>query len=187
MKYSLSILFIAVFSLLGCQKDPTRTDGELQKESGVQLVQAEDGSLYSVDCLRENAQAISQSGSSAMNHCKMVVTVGNTGQTRIQAGKFFTNSSYSWIFYPPTYWGSNYSSNYGSSYNPYSDSNYSNNLFCAYIFGGNYNFNCYYLFGYTNYSNYSNSYNPSCNYCLYAPHPNKCRNRCYRYDYYWTY
>lgn len=179
MKRSILNLFLLI-SVIACQRDPSLTTMELggsNASSEPQMVQAADGSLYSMSCLKENASEIQTLGSSAMAGCKMAVSSNSSGG-EIERSRFFHSSGYSWIYYPPTYW----SNNYGSGYK-----NTSSNLFCGFVFGGNYDFNCYALFGYNNYSNYSNYYNPTCNYCLYAPNPSKCQSKCVRYSYYYVY
>lgn len=191
-RFVLALFF--VLSILGCQKDPSRTDTDLMASnvSAVpQLVQASDGTLYSKSCLQENATQIKAQGASAMSSCKMKVNFnaatfsGETERTR-----FFYNSSYAWIYYPPTYWNyNNGSSSNNSSNNNGSNTNYSNNYFCSFVFGPGFSMNCYALFGYTdtNYNNYNNYYNPSCNTCLYSSNPSYCKNRCYQYGYFYVY
>ncbi len=187
-RFVLSLSFI--LSLVGCQRDPSRTDGDLMASnvnSVPQLVQAADGTLYSKSCLQENAAQIQTQGASAMSGCKMKMSFDSkTGTGEIERTRFFYSSSSAYIWYPPTYWNYN-SNNYNSS--SYNNNNSSSNLFCGFVFGSSYNFNCYALFGYTNtnYSNYSSYYNPSCNYCLYAPNPTRCQNKCYTYGYFYAY
>lgn len=193
MKKCFSVLAFLFLSLSACQKDPSRTSTELESNINTSptLVQAADGTLYSTACLKQNASQIQTGGTAAMSQCKMMVKFNSSSSTgQVARGKFFYNSSYAWILYPPTYWNTNqYSSyNYGSSsYNPYQDSSYNNNAFCSYVFGGNYNYNCYYLFGYTSQTNYSSSYNPTCNYCLYSYNQASCQSSCMRYSYFSIY
>lgn len=192
MKKCISVLAF-VLLLSACAKDPSRTNTELESNinTAPKLVQAADGTLYSADCLKSNASEIQTQGQSALSQCKMVVKFNSSGSGgEVARGKFFYSNSYAYVYYPPTYWNTSSYSNYNyglATYNPYSDSSYSNNYFCSYIFGGNYNFNCYYLFGYTQPTTYSGYYNPSCNYCLYSYNPTNCQNRCVRYNYYVTY
>ena len=166
-----------VLGLVACQRDPSRTNAEMQGADTVaepQLIQAADGTLYSKSCLQENAAQIQAQGTSAMSACQMKITLNTSASSgEVSRNRFFHWNSYAWIFYPPTYC------------NP--QNNYSSNLFCGYVFGGSYNFNCYALFGYTNTQTYSTYYNPSCNSCLYSPNPTYCQNTCYGYKYFHTY
>lgn len=190
MKNKISILALFFLLLSACQKDPSRETTELESNFSTvpKLVQAADGTLYSASCLQENASQIQTQGQAAMNACKMVVKLNSSGSASVARGKFFYGNSWAAVYYPPTYWNtSSYSYPYGSSYNPYYDTSYNNNAFCSYIFGGNYNINCYYLFGYTSPSNYTNYYNPNCNYCLYSTSYTSCQKQCMNYNYYVTY
>ena len=188
--------------LMACQKSDEAVVVRMgQEDVGNPVVQAADGSGYSVKCLRSIAKQIATSGKAAIDTCQVNLTAGSaTAEQSATRGKFFT-SNYSWVYYPPTYCNpSSYTYNYPSSYSPYNDTSYNNNSFCSFLFGGSYNYNCYYLFGYTNpssnygssnyagsnygSSNYASSYNSSCDSCLYSSHPQQCLNRCYRSYYY---
>jgi hypothetical protein len=177
-----SLFAIAIaFVLIGCQKNeiPQSTTGGA---AGTPVVQAADGTMYSVDCLRTNSTKIQANGSQALAGCAVDLDDLST-LNESERGKFF-NSSYAWVYNPATYCPPNYYYNtYPTSYNPYNDTSYNNNQFCNWAFGSN-NFNCYYIFGYTNptYSKptYVNSYDASCSSCLYANNITKCFRRCYK-------
>jgi hypothetical protein len=146
-------------------------------------VQSADGSLYSISCLQQNAAQIQSQGTMALNQCNAGVSSANTGQvTRGRAalgavGCYGSNcqSNSSWIYYPPTYYPSTlYNQSYPSTYNPFNDNRYRNDYFCGFVFGGAYNFNCYYLFGYQS-PNYQSYYNPYCSSsCLYSVNYSSC-------------
>ena len=66
------LIFATAFLFaVGCQKNElpqTQTGGDT---AGSPVVQAADGSMYSVQCLRTNASQIQSSGASAMAQCKV--------------------------------------------------------------------------------------------------------------------
>lgn len=207
MKKALIAVLLAIPFLISCSQ--TENDGATRHSlSGTDgyvdgtdaVVQSADGSLYSVGCLQSSTSAIKSKGAVAMSDCQVSLNSGTIETETTSRGKFFSNS-YAYVYYPPTYYNPSYSTyNYGSSYgtpyttytnsnnygsnnyNCYNDNRFKNDTFCAFVFGANSNFNCYYILGYnnSNYKSYSNYYNPSCSsQCIYSANPSVCLSRCY--------
>lgn len=161
-----SWILVIVIITVGCQKSQNSMESMDSEAPG--LIQAKNGDLYSVNCLRENAAMISAQGASAMESCKVNLSLLPADGARGTRG---WNPDYI-VYYPPTY----YSPSYQTS---------STNSFCSYAFGNNWNNNCFPLFGY-NYS-YSYYYAPDCSGCLWFSRSNGCRNRCYSNSFSYSY
>lgn len=157
-------IIVTCIVTVGCQRI-TETDREDSDSPGV--IQAKNGDLYSVDCLRQNASLISEQGAVAMEGCKVTLTL-LPGELR---GTYRPSPDYI-VYYPPTYYSPVYQSN-------------STNSFCNYAFGSGWYNNCFSLFGY-DYS-YSNNFSSSCSPCLFGNRPRSCRNSCYSTHYVWGY
>lgn len=156
MKFA-SWLFVTATILAACSGvNDTVSVGE--SENGVDVIQAQDGKLYLVSCLRKNATDIANRGATALAACEVSVNLlpGVRGTKQ-------WNPNYI-VYYPPTFYSPSYQTN-------------TSNSFCNYAFGSGWQNNCFPLFGYS-YS-YSYYYAPDCTHCLWSRWQTTCRNRCY--------
>ncbi|MBI1861093.1 MAG: hypothetical protein HYR96_09275 [Deltaproteobacteria bacterium] len=152
-------LFFIGLALVGCQQIPNGT----AENSGTEVVQAQNGDLYSIDCLRSNASLIT-ADSSAMAGCKVDMEL--QARNAKQKCKNCKNWNQNYIvYYPPTYYSPSYTSG--------------GNQFCNYVFGNNWNSNCFNTFGYPQSSSYY--YAPSCSQsCLCgSSFSSSCPSSCY--------
>lgn len=193
------LVLVSLLTLVGCQKDESSSRKMLSQSSDAGYVEAADGSLYSISCLRQLGNRLQSEGQSAMNECLMDSSslsssvsgnaIGGRGRLAYSNcyGSSCNNSSY--IYYPPTYCPPTYNNySFPITYKPWQDTRYNNDLFCGFVFGGTNSVNCYYLFGYKNPSSYSSYYNSSCSsQCLFSLNYNSCmQNKCTT-PIYWAY
>ena len=164
-------IFAMGLCIIGCQ----RTSGPAQtgdEGTPTEVIQAENGSIYSIDCLRSNASRIASLGQAAMDSCRIEFSLLPETNSAIR-GTYKTPRGPNYIvYYPPNYYSPNYQSNYQQNYR----SNSGNN-FCSYVFGSQWNSNCFSSFGYT--PKYSSYYVPTCNSCSSGWSSSGCPNRCY--------
>jgi hypothetical protein len=156
---------------IGCQKETSEPE-----EIRTPFVEAANGDLFDVGCLRQSVDTIRQAGPTAMESCKFSGTLASSVDEGVEKGRLFHNSSYATVYYPPYYYSPSYNYTNYSSYN-------SNDYFCQFVFGSSWDLNCYWYFGYS--PSYTTYYRSDCDGCLFAKNPTKCLNRCYRQTYYW--
>ena len=174
MKVTTWILAL-VLTIIGCQRTiGPATTGDSDRTT--EVVQAENGNIYSIDCLRSNASSIATLGQAAMDSCKVEFSLLPETNSAIRGTHRTPRGPNYIVYYPPNYYSPNFQGNYQGNY----QQNYQNNSgynFCSYVFGSQWNSNCFSSFGYA--PRYSSYYVPTCNSCSSGWSSLGCPNRCY--------